>query len=316
MDPETELDLTNEHLDTLQGVELKSSLQYLDLTANRLRELDERILALPDLRFLSLRQNLLGSASAISGAACKGALKELLLNDNHITEIPDLSEFTAFTRLEFSYNQIRTLKPLELVDHGQLTDLYCAVNKVSAIESIGHLTRLTVLELGSNRIKEIEALETLTNLRELWLGRNRISAIVGISALTNLRQISLQANRLESMAGVGVLVGLEELYLSQNGIKEMEDLAALTALKVLDLAQNKIQRVAGLQNQTRLTDLWLNDNCIEDLDHLESALDTCKMTLTTVYLENNACTKIPAYLHIMKRMLPQLEFLDSVQTQR
>lgn len=43
----TDLDLTNAHLPSLDGVELPATLTDVDLTANRLKELDARVLALP-----------------------------------------------------------------------------------------------------------------------------------------------------------------------------------------------------------------------------------------------------------------------------
>ena len=46
-DPATLLDLTNAHLPTLDGVPLPPTLATLDLTCNRLRTLDARVLALP-----------------------------------------------------------------------------------------------------------------------------------------------------------------------------------------------------------------------------------------------------------------------------
>jgi hypothetical protein len=75
-------------------------------------------------------------------------------------------------------------------------------------------------------------------------------------------------------------------------------------------------QVENLESQTLLTDLWLNDNPLGDLDHLEHALTSCKETLTTVYFQNTPAAKTPAYLLSMKRMLPNLEYVDSVVIQR
>jgi hypothetical protein len=43
----TDLDLTNAHLPSLDGVPLPATLTDVDLTANRLKALDARVLALP-----------------------------------------------------------------------------------------------------------------------------------------------------------------------------------------------------------------------------------------------------------------------------
>jgi protein phosphatase 1 regulatory subunit 7 len=48
-------------------------------------------------------------------------------------------------------------------------------------EGIGHLTALTLLELGSNRLRELGPIAGLTGLQELWLGRNRLASLDGMS---------------------------------------------------------------------------------------------------------------------------------------
>ena len=241
----TALDLTNEHLPTLDGVELPETLevrsqkrgrreeqasdfrslflpttprlnlvslslslslflsfslllppQTVDLTANRLKELDDRLLALPsalfiinsyrspcrsiaknspprrskkktkneklkDLRKLSLRQNLLADASRISQLASAPEIEEIVFHDNKLTTIPDFSPFTNLRRLELSYNEIKSLAPLsrETTNPGPgkaLEELYVASNKISKIEGLREFTKLQILELGSNRLRVVE----------------------------------------------------------------------------------------------------------------------------------------------------------------
>jgi Leucine-rich repeat (LRR) protein len=60
--------------------------------------------------------------------------------------------------------QIRSLAPLTSLSSDPaatppLRELYCAANKVTAIEGLSALTALTLLELGSNRVRNIEGLE-------------------------------------------------------------------------------------------------------------------------------------------------------------
>jgi hypothetical protein len=60
--------------------------------------------------------------------------------------------------------QIRSLAPLTSLSSDPaatppLRELYCAANKVTAIEGLSALTTVTLLELGSNRVRNIEGLE-------------------------------------------------------------------------------------------------------------------------------------------------------------
>lgn len=97
-----------------------------------------------------------------------------------LLQIPSLPGYASLTRLEVSYNQIRSLAPLtslaatpEAAAAGAtadssnssstgaapLAELYCASNKVSAIEGLAAFDHLTLLELGSNRVREICGLQ-------------------------------------------------------------------------------------------------------------------------------------------------------------
>ncbi|BDA47133.1 Protein phosphatase 1 regulatory subunit 7 [Coccomyxa sp. Obi] len=310
-----ELDLTSSHLPDLAGVEFPAGLRGLDLTTNRLRELDTKILALTGLKTLSLRQNILSDVSRLKDAAFKTVLVELILQDNHIEEIPPLQGFTSLQRLELSYNQIQSLLPLQRLDSTALCELYVANNAVTAIEAVQQFTNLRLLELGSNKIRELTGLDALTGLEELWLGRNRIAHISGITSLGMLRKLSLQSNRLTSMAGLQHCPLLEELYLSHNGIQRLENLESLPILRVLDVSSNRVADITGVEALTQLTDLWLNDNAIGSLADLAAAAGGPPGgTMTTLYLAGNPAVDEAgghaAYRAAVLKLFPKLEQLD------
>ncbi|KAA8534916.1 hypothetical protein F0562_029868 [Nyssa sinensis] len=173
----TVLDLTSFQLHDIESVELPLSLTELDLTANRLSTLDPRIGQLSNLKTLSLRQNLIDDAGiepichwdAISG------LEELVLRDNKLMKIPDVSIFKRLLIFDVSFNEISSLNGLSKVSN-TLKELYVSKNEVSKMEEIDHFHELQILELGSNRLRVMENLQNFTNLQELWLGRNRIRA--------------------------------------------------------------------------------------------------------------------------------------------
>lgn len=281
------LDLTNAHLSSLESVSLDASLVSLDLTANRLKQLESSLLALPALTTLSLRQNLLEDATDIGQLASAGQLNELILQDNRLTAVPQLGAFLSLQRLELSYNQIKSLTPLSYLEQSPLQSLYVASNKITEADGIQRLTHLTQLDLGCNRLRTCSPVANLINLKELWLGRNRLTVIEHLSRLNNLQQLSLQSNRLESVDGLGGCTALEELYLSHNGITVCQGLEPLVRLKVLDLSSNRITELPALLMHTQLQDLWLNNNQLVSQEHLLNRIAEVAKTLKTLYVASN-----------------------------
>ncbi|KAL6331043.1 hypothetical protein AAG906_009471 [Vitis piasezkii] len=308
----TVLDLTSYQLHSLESIDIPFNLTELDLTANRLTVLDSRIGLLSNLKKLSLRQNLLDDAGVdmISGWDAISGLEELVLRDNKLTKIPDVSIFKKLLVFDVSFNEISSLNGLAKVSN-TLKELYVSKNEVTTMEEIDHFHELQILELGSNRLRVMENLQTLTKLKELWLGRNRIR-VVNLCGLKCIEKISLQSNRLTSMKGFEDCVALEELYLSHNGIAKMEGLSTLVNLRVLDASSNKLTAVDDIENLTQLEDLWLNDNQITSLEGIAEAVAGSREKLTTIYLENNPCAKnSPNYSATLKQIFPNLQQIDS-----
>nr|CAD1842208.1 unnamed protein product [Ananas comosus var. bracteatus] len=326
------LDLTSCQLHDLGEVEIPESIEELDLTANRLSKLDPRIALLSHLKKLSLRQNLYDDEGIeplsrwIRSPDCMYALIaespytflilmircsicELVLRDNKLTKIPDVSIFKSLLVFDVSFNEISSLKGLSKVS-STLKELYVSKNEVAKMEELEHLHALEILELGSNKLRTMENLANLTNLHELWLGRNRIKT-VNLCGLKSIRKLSLQSNRLTSMAGFEECIALEELYLSHNGIQKMEGLSTLQNLRILDVSSNKLTAINDIDKLTKLVDLWLNDNQIASLEGLEAAVAGFRESLTTIYLEHNPCASSPNYTSTLKQIFPNIQQIDS-----
>lgn len=309
--PPTILDITSYQLHDLESIELPPSLVELDLTANRLSTLDSRIAQLSNLKKLSLRQNLFDDAGVdpISHWDAISGLEELVIRDNQLKKIPDVSIFKSLLVFDVSFNEISSLNGLSKASN-TLKELYVSKNEVPKIEEIDHFHELRILELGSNRLKVMENLQTLTNLHELWLGRNRIRTI-NVCGLKCIKKISLQSNRITSISGLEECLALEELYLSHNGITKMEGLSTLVNLRVLDVASNKLTAIEDIENLSQLEDLWLNDNQITSLEGINESVAGSRETLITIYLERNPCANSPNYLTTLRQIFPKIQQIDS-----
>lgn len=307
----TILDLTSCQLRDLSSIELPPTLTELDLTCNRLKTLDPRIGDLVNLKKLSFRQNLLDDSGIepISHWTRISELQELVLRDNQLKKLPDVSILKSLLVFDISFNEISSLNGLSKFTT-TLKELYVSKNEVPKIEEIEHFHDLQLLELGSNRLRVMENLQNLTQLQELWLGRNRIKAI-NLCGLKCIKKLSLQSNRLTSMSGLKECVALEELYLSHNGISQMEGLSTLLNLRVLDVSSNKLTSINDIENLTLLEDLWLNDNQISSLEGIAGEVSGSREKLTTIYLEHNPCANSQDYITTVRKTFPNIQQIDS-----
>eukprot|EP00884_Botryococcus_braunii_P022648 jgi/Botrbrau1/9067/Bobra.0376s0037.1 len=308
---ETDLDLTNAHLSSLDDVELPQSLTNLDLTANRLRAIPDRLLNLTGLSTLCLRQNVLKDAGNISESKSAPVLRELSLQDNCLRAIPDLSKFAQLRRLEISYNEIQSLEGVQVLNPDAFEDLYAANNLITQLQGLSSLRNLRLLDVGSNKIRSMDGVGSCMSLKELWLGRNRIDCVMPLDRLSSLEKLSLQSNRLESTMGIEMYHQLQELYLSHNGITALQGLESLTKLQILDVGNNGLTAMTPLTTLTALREIWINDNRLDNLNAVLSSLEVQRLTLKCIYLNGNLLAADGAYKAEVRNYFPKLEQLDA-----
>ncbi|KAF2285237.1 hypothetical protein GH714_039075 [Hevea brasiliensis] len=77
---------------------------------------------------------------------------ELVLRDNKLKKIPDVSIFKSLLVFDVSFNEIGSSHGLSNVS-STLKELYVSKNEVTNMEKIDQLYQLQILELGSNRLR-------------------------------------------------------------------------------------------------------------------------------------------------------------------
>jgi len=79
-------------------------------------------------------------------------MQELVLRDNKLAKVPDVSIFTKLLVYDISFNEITSLEGISKAS-STLKELYVSKNEVNKIMEIEHLHNLQILELGSNRLR-------------------------------------------------------------------------------------------------------------------------------------------------------------------
>ncbi|XP_074597622.1 scribble planar cell polarity protein [Brevipalpus obovatus] len=222
------------------------------------------------------------------------SLEELLLDSNHIKELPEsLFRLNKLQKLTVSDNEIGSL-PMEIANLSNLAELDASKNEIMEIpEVIKFLRRLRVLDLSFNPLSRISnAITQLTSLTCLSLNEVELKVLpVDIGNLVNLESLELRENLIKTLPQsfarltklqrldlgnnqlielpkvIGELIMLQELWLDENDLETLpKEIGNLKKLTCLDISENNLsylpEEIAGLWN---LTDLHLSDNKLHEL---------------------------------------------------
>ncbi|XP_014478669.1 PREDICTED: leucine-rich repeats and immunoglobulin-like domains protein 3 isoform X2 [Dinoponera quadriceps] len=271
-----------------------------ELKGNNIANLEfDSLLHLTKLRELDISANKLEDnfTIALSDVA---QLRELKVNKNHLTQVPDLVFVKNITHLMLSHNLITDINGTALLSLQELEYLDLSGNKISVLQRGSFLTpnKLKHLNLNANNIKLIEngTFDNLTRLQELRLNKNILTQLKDVfTGMEKLRILEINKNNLQEIHGLTFksLTNLEELRLRRNEITKL-DAGAFWPLKKLVLLQldfNMLTTIRkgglfGLQNLQKLT---LSHNKISTIE--SQAWDICR-AITELDLSHNELTSI------------------------
>ncbi len=202
-------------------------------------------------------------------------LKELHLNNNQITAIPEeVGGLIRLTHLYINSNDV-LMSIHEEIGKTALQYLHANHNELTSLPNeITNLTDLKELLFFKNKINQLpsQGMEKLVNLEKLHLHENNALTVLpeGISAWTELKELLLNDNLLETVP---------------NGLKNLVNLTALTLYN-----NHLITLPQGIGNLTFLTELLLQNNQLQSIPESVSSLTN----LTRLHLYNNELTAIPS----------------------
>ena len=194
---------------------------YLDLSSRGLQAIPDKVWALREqLSVLNLSDNRLTELDENEIAQIAG-LRALLLGENRLSAFPGcIDELTQLRVLQISNNRIPSLAP-ELSKNRFLTMLCIDGNELKELpDELETLTGLTHLLAHENQFVEVPpVIMKFTNLQELYLQGNQLEHLPGAlgSQLSKLEYLDLAGNRLTGLPEeIGDLKRLDVLSLSAN----------------------------------------------------------------------------------------------------
>ncbi|MCJ1468705.1 hypothetical protein MMC07_007335 [Pseudocyphellaria aurata] len=183
-----ELDLYDNVISRVKGLESLTRLTSLDLSFNRIKH--------------------------IKNIGHLKELKDLYLVQNKIQTIEGLEGLEKLRNLELAANRIREIENLETLSG--LEELWLGKNKITQMKNLDSLRSLKILSIQSNRLSEISGLSGLSNLEELYISHNILTEVSGLEENTRLRVLDISNNQITNLTNLHHLQCLEELWASSN----------------------------------------------------------------------------------------------------
>ena len=312
-------------ISSLAGVDVFTSLEYLDCSGQAIGSLD--VADLENLKSINASSDQLttftlpkkaeqlasvnlsyNQITDITFQTTYAALKELNVYGNQLTSI-DLSKLPALVRLNVGYN---ALSVLDLSKNTNLEFLHCqSMTKLQTLDissnSADH-TKLAYVDCshmlsgGQGAIKELDVTGD-TGLKTLIADDNSID-VLNMDGATSLLTLSVAGNKIKSI-DVSKESSLETLNLSNNSIQSVDvsknavlkylnlgamqlstiDVTKNPLLEKLDLNSNQLMEI-NVSKNTALTELDLSNNRLQRIDVKNNT------GLTTLKLDNNALVAI------------------------
>ncbi len=169
----TELDLSNQGIEVLIGIEKFRNLTNLNLSGNKIDDVSF-LSNLKKLEVLDLSNNRQDSSKGISDVSPLEALTNLTslnLEKNSISDVSPLKDLTKLTYLNFADNKVKDVSDLEKLT--ELTEINITKNKITDISCFENFTHLTIIRMSNNEISDISPLKKLS-IETLFLDGNAI----------------------------------------------------------------------------------------------------------------------------------------------
>ena len=280
-----------------QSVRHSTSLHRLDISSNRIADLDESGLdRIPDLQTLKAQNNRIDKLPEFFSRL--HSLKYLNISNNKFQNVPPvILTMTNLVDLDISFNNISVLPP----DIGRLRSLERLVivgNQITKFpyECVG-LTSLVNLDCRRNNISDLSLVSSLPRLQVLLSDHNTVHAL-DLAVGSHLQSLDASHNEITQLTVIrGPLdpnhYCLTSLNVSHAKLSSLDDvvLSHLTALKDLRLDHNSFRYIPEtIGSLTKLVTLSCSDNL---LDALPEGIGNLHR-LVTLDAHNNSLTELPA----------------------
>ncbi|CAL6022183.1 Leucine_rich repeats-containing protein [Hexamita inflata] len=206
-------------------------------------------------------------------------LENLQLLYTNLINLQNIDRFRLLKELKISSKYI-DLEGIQSLEH--LTQLTIFESVISNIDVLKHLGKLTKLHLDSNDLVDLSVLKSLVNIEDLSISGNIRVDLTSLPYLAKLVVLNISNLDLQSVQFLDQYTQLKELKLSSNRLEDISSLQHMRQLAKLDLSVNNIKNLSIFSHLINIEYLDLSNNSEVDVEPLK-----CLVKLS--YLNLNDC---------------------------
>lgn len=249
------LDLSNNCINDISAFSNpQDSIENLNLENNQLTSLNG-IQGLENLFYLNASNNQLTDIDDISGLTL---LTTLILSHNNIASVGILENMTNLNRVDMSYNQLENISFIQSftgvyeIGYG---DLNLSHNKIQSLAIFTTIYQdstyngMSMLDVSNNQIESIEELSFLStnsnSIYQLNVSNNKLTSLAGIEN-SKITALNASYNAISDITILNSVTGLSNIILSNMELTKAAVLAVDWEfeywIEIIDLSNNKIEQ--------------------------------------------------------------------------
>ncbi|KAJ3100692.1 hypothetical protein HDU97_001979, partial [Phlyctochytrium planicorne] len=249
--------LSNNQLESIEGLKNCSNLKTLTLTSNLLKTVPSTISQATSLSYIDLNSN---TITSLDGIETLVNLQTLKADSNSITALPaSLGNLKGLSILDLSNNVLETIDGFQNLT--KLNFIYLSNNQLQTFpDGFQSSKRLFTINVNNNKIKTIAG--NFTAMKYAWidldLSGNQIQDYGTLGTFPFIHLLSLKNNSLQEVPS---FIKATNGDLSVNNIMDFAlNFSKIKMFQSIDVSSNRIQTLDGTIFPQTLTTLMLSQN--------------------------------------------------------
>ncbi len=280
----------NEHIFSLEGIELLNNLRYLNIRNTYVRDINA-VTTLVDLRYLDAGFT---NVASIDSIFFLKNLVRLNLESTRISSIRELFQIRGIKHLNIDHTRVDKAEIREFISQNpeclvihnttllqawwnDLTEEWknLLVSNAPEVElppdkaGLHRVSYLRNIHMDSVAISDLGPLKELSFLEELVIKKSLVADLSPLTAILSLKKLVINQSPVRDLSPVVELQNLVHLDISNTGVSDIDVLEKMEQLKVLKLSGIQIRNLKPVEELSNIRQLDISNTRVRSLRPIE-----------------------------------------------